>query len=51
MSKLNRREFVKKTGAASTVFAAFTVAGTKSSRQVLGANDRRLRNVDQADLE
>ena len=40
MSKLNRREFVKKTGAASTVFAAFTVAGTKSSRQVLGANDR-----------
>ena len=40
MSKLNRREFVKKTGAASTVFAAFTVAGTKSSQQVLGANDR-----------
>ena len=40
MSKLDRREFVKKTGAASSAFALFTVAGTKSSRQVLGANDR-----------
>jgi predicted dehydrogenase len=38
MSHLNRRQFVKST-AASTAFGLFTVAGTKSSGKVLGAND------------
>ncbi|MBX3437301.1 MAG: Gfo/Idh/MocA family oxidoreductase [Planctomycetaceae bacterium] len=39
MSKLTRRQFVK-AAAASTVFAPFTIAGTKASGKVLGANDR-----------
>ncbi|MGD9853666.1 MAG: Gfo/Idh/MocA family protein [Planctomycetaceae bacterium] len=39
MSKLTRRDFVK-AAAASTVFAPFTIAGTKASGKVLGANDR-----------
>ena len=39
MSQLNRRKFLKTTAAASTVFPLFTVAGTKSSAKVLGAND------------
>jgi predicted dehydrogenase len=39
MSRLTRRTFVK-AAAASTLFPAFTVAGTKSSPKVLGANER-----------
>ena len=39
MSKLNRRRFLKTTAAASAAFPLFTVAGTKASGQVLGAND------------
>ncbi len=38
MSKLTRRTFVKAT-AASAVFPLFTVAGTKASGRVIGAND------------
>jgi len=36
---VNRRQFVKQAAAASTVFSTFTIAGTKSSGRVLGAND------------
>ncbi len=39
MSKLTRRRFLKNTAAASTVFPLFTIAGTKASGKVLGAND------------
>ncbi len=39
MPKNNRREFLKKTAAASAVFPLFTIAGTKASGKVLGAND------------
>ena len=39
MSKLTRRSFLKATAAASTAFPLVTIAGTKSSGQVLGAND------------
>jgi len=39
MSKLTRRRFIKNTAAASTVFPLFTIAGTKASGKVLGAND------------
>jgi predicted dehydrogenase len=39
MSQLTRRQFVKSAAAASTAFGLFTVAGTKSSGKVLGAND------------
>jgi predicted dehydrogenase len=39
MSQLTRRQFVKSAAAASTAFGLFTVAGTKSSGRVLGAND------------
>ena len=39
MSRQNRREFLKKTVAASAAFSTFTISGTKSSGQVLGAND------------
>src|SRR5690606_36026709 len=39
MSRLSRRKFLKTTAAASTAFSLFTIAGTKSSGQVLGAND------------
>ena len=36
---ITRRRFLKQTAAASTVFPLFTIAGTKSSGRVLGAND------------
>ena len=39
MSKLTRRNFLKTAAAASTVFPLVTIAGTKSSGKVLGAND------------
>ena len=39
MSRLTRRQFVKSAAAASTAFGVFTIAGTKSSGKVLGAND------------
>ena len=39
MSKQSRRRFLKTTAAASVAFPLFTVAGTKSSGKVLGAND------------
>jgi len=39
MSKLTRRRFLKHTAAASTVFPLFTIAGTKASGKVLGANE------------
>ena len=39
MSSITRRKALK-TAAASTVFGTFTIAGTKSSGKVLGANDR-----------
>ena len=40
MSKFTRRSFLKSSVAASAAFSAFTVSGTKSSGNVLGANDR-----------
>ena len=40
MSKFNRRQFVKGAASTATTFSLFTIGGTKSSRQVLGANDR-----------
>jgi predicted dehydrogenase len=39
MSHLTRRRFVQGAAAASTAFGLFTIAGTKSSGQVIGAND------------
>jgi predicted dehydrogenase len=39
MSKLTRRRFVQSAAAASAVFPLFTVAGTKASGKVIGAND------------
>jgi predicted dehydrogenase len=39
MKKVSRRSFLKAAAAASTVFPLFTIAGTKSSGRVLGAND------------
>src|SRR5207248_4191424 len=39
MKKVSRRSFIKTAAAASTVFPLFTIAGTKSSGRVLGAND------------
>jgi predicted dehydrogenase len=39
MSKLTRRQFVKTAAAASSAFSLFTIAGTKASGKVLGAND------------
>jgi len=39
MSRLNRRRFLQTSAAASAVFSSFTIAGTKSSGKVLGAND------------
>ncbi len=39
MSKISRRQFVRKSAAASTAFGLFTIAGTKASGRVLGAND------------
>src|SRR5919198_3631004 len=37
--KITRRSFLKRTVAAGTVFPLFTIAGTKSSGRVIGAND------------
>ena len=39
MSRISRRRFVKTTAAASVVFPLFTIAGTKASGKVIGAND------------
>ena len=39
MRSVNRRRFLQQAVAASTVFPLFTVAGTKASGRVLGAND------------
>ncbi|MHB8865851.1 MAG: Gfo/Idh/MocA family protein [Pirellulaceae bacterium] len=39
MSRLTRRDFLRVTAAASTVFPLFTVAGTRASGKVLGANE------------
>jgi len=39
MSLHTRREFLKTSVAASAVFSTFTIAGTKASGRVLGAND------------
>ncbi|MDP7302654.1 MAG: Gfo/Idh/MocA family oxidoreductase, partial [Pirellulaceae bacterium] len=39
MSKFTRRNFLKTTAAASAAFPLFTIAGTKASGRVIGAND------------
>jgi len=39
MARLTRRRFLQSSVAASTAFGLFTVAGTKASGRVLGAND------------
>jgi predicted dehydrogenase len=39
MSRATRRSFLQTTAAASTAFSLFTIAGTKASGKVLGAND------------
>ena len=39
MSKLTRRTFLKTTAAASATIPLFTIAGTKASGKVIGAND------------
>lgn len=39
MSSLSRRKFVQASAAASTAFSLFTIAGTKASGRVIGAND------------
>ena len=39
MSRLTRRRFLQGAVAASSVFSLFTVAGTRASGKVLGAND------------
>src|SRR5438445_6054530 len=39
MKKITRRRFLNQAAAASAVFPLFTIAGTKSSGRVLGAND------------
>ena len=40
MSRQNRRRFLQTSAAASAAFGTFTIAGTKASAKVLGANDR-----------
>ena len=40
MSSSNRRDFLKTTAATTAGLSLFTIAGTKSSGRVLGANDR-----------
>lgn len=41
MAKFTRRDFLQTTAAAgATAFPLFTIAGTKASKKVLGANDR-----------
>ncbi len=39
MARVSRRQFIQKSAAASTAFGLFTIAGTKASGRVLGAND------------
>ncbi len=39
MSRITRRRFVQQAAAASAVYSTFTIAGTKASGRVLGAND------------
>jgi predicted dehydrogenase len=39
MARITRRKFIQRSAAASTAFGLFTVAGTKASGRVLGAND------------
>src|SRR6185436_7047275 len=39
MKTITRRDFLKGAAAASVAFPLFTIAGTKSSGRVLGAND------------
>lgn len=39
MPRFNRRTFLKTTAAASAAFPLFTIAGTKASGKILGAND------------
>ena len=39
MPRLNRRRFLSTTAAASAAFSTFTIAGTKSSGRIIGAND------------
>ena len=39
MSRFNRRTLLKSAAAASAVFPLFTIAGTKASGRVIGAND------------
>ena len=39
MPKITRRTFVKSAAAAGAAFPLFTIAGTKSSGKVLGANE------------
>jgi predicted dehydrogenase len=38
-ASITRRQFVRRAAAASTAFSLFTIAGTKASGRVLGAND------------
>jgi predicted dehydrogenase len=40
MKNVSRRKFIKTAAAASTVFPLFTIAGTKASGRVIGANER-----------
>ncbi len=39
MKKITRRSFLRQTATASAAFPLFTIAGTKASGRVLGAND------------
>src|ERR1051325_11384451 len=39
MKNITRRSFLKKAAAATTAFPLFTIAGTKASGRVIGAND------------
>ena len=39
MPRLNRRKFLQTSAAASAAFSTFTIAGTKASGKVIGAND------------
>ena len=39
MSRINRRTLLKSAAAASAAFPLFTIAGTKASGRVIGAND------------
>ncbi len=39
MARISRRQFVKTSAAASAAFGVFTIAGTKASGKVLGANE------------